>query len=241
MAYVLTTISLPVTEVPFEACYFIARWIGGRGARKRHGIAFAHRIEGEVGGRLRDNLNIFSFGAARLVANSDGASVNTSHFHGAVGYGGILYVGGEVIGTSPTKGGTYLVLGSQLYGFSNTIGTATIHQWRQDATVCSARADVFKGNVAWVVGEVGDEQNIILSRQCVVDVAMLCWCGTVTAIDNIAARKLVTCCGDVVEGSPTIKVDVDQRCTIHVDIQVARLVDSQVIESWVRCSGKAIG
>ena len=86
-----------------------------------------------------------------------------------------------------------------------------------------------------MVGVVGDQQDVVLSMESVVDVAVLCRGGAIAAVHHVAARQLVAGGGDVVEGSPAVEVDVVRGRAVHVDVQVARLVDSHVIESGVGC------
>ncbi len=72
-------------------------------------------------------------------------------------------------------------------GFTHAIRTAAVDQRRQDAAVGGAGADILKRDVAWVVGVVGNQQDVVLPRLCVIDVAMLCGIGTITTVNHIAA------------------------------------------------------
>ena len=76
---------------------------------------------------------------------------------------------------------------------------------------------------------------------CVVDVAMLCRSGAVAAIHDVAARQQVASGVDVMEGPPAVKVDVDLRSAIHVNVQVARLIDQQVVECGVGGGAETVG
>ena len=80
-----------------------------------------------------------------------------------------------------------------------------------------------------------------MSCLSIVDVAVLGTVTTVAAIDHVAARQLATCCVDVTEWSPAVEIDVVGRRAVHIDVQVAWLVDLHIIESRVRGRVKAVG
>ena len=73
----------------------------------------------------------------------------------------------------------------------------------------------------------------------IIDVAVFGGIGAITAIHHVAARKLAASGVDVAERSPAVKVDVVAGGAVHVNVQIARLVDLHVIECRVWCGGKA--
>ena len=74
----------------------------------------------------------------------------------------------------------------------------------------------------------------------VVDVTVFCGVDAIAAIHHVATRKLAASGVDVAERSPAVEVDIMAWCTVHVNVQVARLVDLHIIESWIRSSSQTI-
>ena len=142
---------LAIAKVPSVTTNLLSSWVGGRGAGKLYRGTFASGYVGEVGSRHGTHFDVFCLRATRFAAHTDGASVNASHLHGAVRDGGVLLIGEETVGTTPSEAGTRLVLCRQVDGLPHAIGTAAIHQGRQDATVGGAGTNVFKRDVARVV------------------------------------------------------------------------------------------
>ena len=79
-----------------------------------------------------------------------------------------------------------------------------------------------------------------MSGLSVVDMAVFGGVDAIAAIHHVATRELAASRIDVGERPPAVKVDVVARRAVHVDVQVARLVDLHVIESGIRRRGEAI-
>ena len=122
----------------------------------------------------------------------------------------------------------------QMNSFANTIRAVVVYQRRKNTAVGGASALILEVDVAGLVGIIGDQQDVVLSVLCVVDVAVFSGCGAVATVHHIIARQLVAGISHVVERSPTVKVDVMGRSAVHVDVQIAWFIDSHEIECGIR-------
>lgn len=227
-----TCTSSAVVEVPSVIGEVLAG--DGGSASELGGVALAYGGCGEAGfreGKDKDRGR----GTVGLVAHGDGAGVCASHGQGAVGDGGVLLRGAEVVGTRPLICGARLSHCREVYGLTHAVRAVVVDQRRQDAAVGGAGANVREVDVAGLVGIVGDEQDVVITVLGVVDVAVLGGVGAIATVRHGAARQLVAGRVDVVERSPAVEVDIHGRGAVHVDVQVAWLVDSHVVEGGVGC------
>ena len=105
MRGILLCRGLPIAEVPIVAVDMLPRGIGDGGAAELSGAALAYSVEVEVSYWL-GKYDDFSGASGRLTVNGGDACVSASHFVGAIGNTGILLVGSESVGASPTIYGT---------------------------------------------------------------------------------------------------------------------------------------
>ena len=208
-----TVTRCPVAEVPAEISDLLDARIGDACAGELCFFTEANRCRFKSGRRLGDNDDC---GAALVVFNANGnsAGVVSGVIQGAVGDGRVLLCGSEAVGSRPAIGCSSLTNSGQVDGLANAIRAVVVHQGSQNATVGAACANVLEVDVAGGVGKVGDEQDVILSGLCVVDVAVLGGGRVVAAVDHGAARQLVASVVHGFKRPPAVEVNIFRRRTI---------------------------
>ena len=72
------------------------------------------------------------------------------------------------------------------------------------------------------------------------ELEMLSGVNAVTTVHEVTTSKLATHSVRVAERSPAVKVDVDRGITVHIDVQIARCLNTHIVESRVGRGAKAV-